>query len=64
MSVTVIGLLAGLILGFSGAVGGFGAFIVTLFLGVVGAVAGRLVEVRGDTRAFLGSAGSRESERR
>lgn len=55
MSVTMIGLLSGLILGFAGAIGGFGAFIVTLFLGVIGLAAGRLVEVRGDVRALFGS---------
>lgn len=54
MSMTIAGLLGGLILGFAGSVGGFGAFVITLFLGVVGLAAGRLVEVRGDTRAFLG----------
>ena len=55
MSATTIGLIAGLILGLAGALGGFGAFIVTLFLGAVGVAAGRLVDVRGDISAFLSS---------
>lgn len=53
MSITMTGLLAGLILGFAGAIGGFGAFVLTLFLGVVGLLAGRLIEVRGDVGAFF-----------
>lgn len=54
MTPSAIGILAGLLLGFAGAVGGFGAFIVTLFLGVVGFVVGRLVEGARGAEVFSG----------
>ncbi|REK86942.1 hypothetical protein DY245_29505 [Streptomyces inhibens] len=44
MSKAVIGLFAGMALGFAGYFGGFGAFLTVLGLGVVGLVAGRLME--------------------
>ncbi|MFF3323569.1 hypothetical protein [Streptomyces sp. NPDC002889] len=44
MSKAVVGLIAGMALGFAGYFGGFGAFLVVLALGVVGLVAGRLME--------------------
>jgi hypothetical protein len=47
MSRATVGLmLAGVILGFAGAVGGFGAFIVSLFLGVAGFCAGWFLDRR------------------
>jgi hypothetical protein len=45
----VIGLIAGMALGFAGYFGGFGAFLLVAALGAVGFVAGRLVD--GDHRA-------------
>ncbi|MEV6650034.1 hypothetical protein [Streptomyces sp. NPDC051219] len=44
MSRGVVGLIAGMALGFAAHFGGFGAFLLVLGLGVVGLVAGRLME--------------------
>lgn len=40
----IVGLAFGTALGFAGAFGGFGAFIVVLVLGAVGFLVGRVVE--------------------
>ncbi|AXG77179.1 MULTISPECIES: hypothetical protein [Streptomyces] len=44
MSMAVVGLLAGMALGFAGYFGGFGAFVLVAALGVVGFVVGRFVD--------------------
>ncbi|MFJ8646905.1 hypothetical protein ACIRNI_12350 [Streptomyces sp. NPDC093546] len=44
MSMAVIGLLAGMALGFAGYFGGFGAFLLVAALGAVGFVVGRFVD--------------------
>lgn len=44
MSMAVVGLVAGMALGFAGYFGGFGAFLLVAALGVVGFVAGRFVD--------------------
>ncbi|WP_328544969.1 hypothetical protein [Streptomyces europaeiscabiei] len=44
MSLAVIGMIAGMALGFAGYFGGFGAFLLVAALGAVGFVAGRLLE--------------------
>ncbi|MFI9047226.1 hypothetical protein [Streptomyces sp. NPDC053427] len=44
MSRAVVGLLAGMALGFAGYFGGFGAFLTVLGLGVVGFVVGLLLD--------------------
>lgn len=44
MSMAVVGLLAGMALGFAGYFGGFGAFLVVAALGAVGFVIGRFLE--------------------
>lgn len=44
MNATHTGLLAGLILGAAGYLGGFGAFVVALLLGALGLVAGRVLD--------------------
>ncbi|MFF4541561.1 hypothetical protein OG410_10840 [Streptomyces sp. NBC_00659] len=44
MSLAVIGMIAGMALGFAGYFGGFGAFLLVAALGAVGFVVGRLVE--------------------
>ncbi|GGT64562.1 hypothetical protein P6B95_03315 [Streptomyces atratus] len=44
MSKAVVGLIAGMALGFAGYFGGFWAFLLVLILGAVGLVAGRLME--------------------
>lgn len=44
MSMAVIGLAAGMALGFAGYFGGFGAFLVVALLGAVGFVAGKFFD--------------------
>ncbi|MFE9999344.1 hypothetical protein [Streptomyces avermitilis] len=44
MSLAVIGMIAGMALGFAGYFGGFGAFLLVAALGVVGLVVGRVIE--------------------
>ncbi|MFC8510585.1 hypothetical protein ACFU3J_23615 [Streptomyces sp. NPDC057411] len=49
MSMAVVGLLAGMGLGFAGYFGGFGAFLLVAALGAIGFVAGRFLD--GDLEA-------------
>jgi hypothetical protein len=51
---TVIGLIAGLALGFAGAFGGWAAFMIVLVLGATGLVTGRVIDGRLDLTAYLG----------
>ncbi|CAL9407835.1 hypothetical protein [Streptomyces sp. enrichment culture] len=44
MSMAVVGMIAGMALGFAGYFGGFGAFLLVAALGAVGFVAGRFLE--------------------
>lgn len=44
MSMAVAGLLAGMVLGFAGYFGGFGAFLLVAALGAVGFVVGRFLD--------------------
>ncbi|MEU9292798.1 hypothetical protein [Streptomyces sp. NPDC048266] len=44
MTMAVVGLLAGMGLGFAGYFGGFGAFVLVAALGLVGFVAGRFID--------------------
>ncbi|MEU9622023.1 MULTISPECIES: hypothetical protein [unclassified Streptomyces] len=44
MSMAVVGMVAGMALGFAGYFGGFGAFLLVAALGAVGFVVGRLLE--------------------
>lgn len=44
MSMAVVGMIAGMALGFAGYFGGFGAFLLVAALGAVGFVVGRLLE--------------------
>ncbi len=44
MSMAVVGMIAGLALGFAGYFGGFGAFLLVAALGAVGFVVGRFLE--------------------
>lgn len=44
MSKAMVGLLAGMALGFAGYFGGFGAFVTVAALGAVGLVVGRLAD--------------------
>ncbi|MEV6755052.1 hypothetical protein [Streptomyces sp. NPDC051214] len=61
MSTALVGLMAGMALGFAGWFGGFGAFLLVAALGAVGFVLGRLVDDGTDLRAFIGG---RDRERR
>ncbi len=54
MNATHTGLLAGLILGAAGYIGGFGAFLVALLIGIIGLVAGRVLDGELDLNAVLG----------
>ncbi|MER5769920.1 hypothetical protein [Streptomyces sp. NPDC001985] len=44
MSMAVVGMVAGMALGFAGYFGGFGAFLLIAALGAVGFVVGRFLE--------------------
>ncbi|MFJ1747001.1 hypothetical protein ACIOJD_12275 [Streptomyces sp. NPDC088116] len=44
MNMAVVGLVAGMALGFAGYFGGFGAFVLVAALGVIGFVAGRFLD--------------------
>jgi ABC-type sulfate transport system permease component len=44
MSMALIGMIAGMALGFAGYFGGFGAFLLVAALGAVGYVVGRFLE--------------------
>ncbi|MFE1262638.1 hypothetical protein ACFW5X_19165 [Streptomyces albogriseolus] len=44
MRMAVVGMIAGMALGFAGYFGGFGAFLLVAALGAVGFVIGRLLE--------------------
>ncbi|MEU2557771.1 hypothetical protein ABZ626_00260 [Streptomyces longispororuber] len=44
MNMAVIGMIAGIALGFAGYFGGFGAFLLVAALGAIGFVAGRFLE--------------------
>jgi hypothetical protein len=54
MNATQTGLLAGLILGAAGGIGGFNAFLVALVLGIVGFVIGRVLDGDLDISGLLG----------
>jgi nitrate/nitrite transporter NarK len=54
MNATQTGLLAGLLLGFAGAFGGLGAFLIVLVLGVIGLIVGRVLDGQLDINAVLG----------
>jgi hypothetical protein len=54
MNATITGLLVGLALGFAGAFGGFTAFIIVLFLGIVGLLVGRLLDGQLDLSSITG----------
>ncbi|MEV4948834.1 hypothetical protein [Streptomyces sp. NPDC053755] len=44
MSMTLIGLVAGMALGFAGYFGGFGAFVLVAALGAIGFIGGRFLD--------------------
>lgn len=57
---TVIGLMAGLALGFAGAFGGWEAFVIVLVLGAVGLVTGLVIDGQLDLTALLGARRDRD----
>ncbi|UQA96180.1 hypothetical protein [Streptomyces halobius] len=65
MSMAVVGLVAGMALGFAGYFGGFGAFVVVAVLGAIGFVAGKFLD--GDLEPgdfFHSRTGDRDDRRR
>jgi nitrate/nitrite transporter NarK len=54
MNATHTGLLAGLILGVAGSIGGFGAFLITLVVGIVGMLVGMALDGRLDVTSLIG----------
>jgi nitrate/nitrite transporter NarK len=61
VNATLVGLAAGIALGFAGAFGGFGAFVLVLVLGCIGLAVGRVVDGQVDLAALLSTrVGERE----
>jgi hypothetical protein len=56
---TTLGLVVGLAVGFAGAFGGFGAFLVVLVCGALGLVAGRALDGELDLREIADVVGGR-----
>ena len=54
MHPSLVGLLVGIALGFAGAFGGLDALLIVAILGLVGFVAGRVVEGQIDLTPYLG----------
>lgn len=54
MNATRTGLLAGLILGLAGVTAGFGGFLVTLVVGIIGLVVGMVLDGTVDVGGLLG----------
>jgi hypothetical protein len=54
MNATRTGLLAGLILGVAGSIGGFGAFLITFVVGIVGLLIGMALDGRLDVTSLMG----------
>jgi hypothetical protein len=59
MSMAVIGMIAGMALGFAGYFGGFGAFLLVAALGAVGFLIGRFLEGDLDAGDLFRSRGGR-----
>lgn len=55
MNATLLGLIAGLALGFAGAFGGFGAFLIVALFGTLGLLLGRYLDGKLDLSALTGS---------
>lgn len=54
MNSTTLGLLTGLALGFAGAFGGFGAFLIVLVLAALGLLVGRVLDGKLDMSQLTG----------
>ncbi|MDQ3762334.1 MAG: hypothetical protein M3460_11790 [Actinomycetota bacterium] len=57
MNATSIGLLTGLILGLAGVIGGFSGFLLTLVLGAIGLLVGRVLDGELDLGQVLSGKG-------
>ena len=55
MNSTTLGLLTGLALGFAGAFGGFGAFLIVLVLAALGLFVGRVLDGKLDLSQLTGT---------
>ncbi|MGJ5750607.1 hypothetical protein FB563_5089 [Streptomyces puniciscabiei] len=64
MSMAMVGMIAGMALGFAGYFGGFGAFLLVAALGAVGFVVGRLAEGDLEPGDFFRIRGDRRERRR
>lgn len=64
MNMALVGLLAGMALGFAGYFGGFGAFVLVAALGAVGFVVGRFFDGDLDAREFFRTRERDERRRR
>ncbi|MFI7100197.1 hypothetical protein ACIBK8_12650 [Streptomyces sp. NPDC050161] len=64
MSMAVVGLLAGMALGFAGYFGGFGAFVLVAALGAIGFVAGRFLDGGLEAGDFFRTRSDGRDERR
>lgn len=54
MNATTLGLITGLALGFAGAFGGFGAFLIVLVLAALGLLVGRVLDGKLDVSQLTG----------
>ena len=54
MNSTTLGLMTGLALGFAGAFGGFGAFLIVLVLAALGLLIGRVLDGKLDVSQLTG----------
>ncbi|MFD9093826.1 hypothetical protein [Streptomyces collinus] len=64
MRMAVVGMIAGMALGFAGWFGGFGAFLLVAALGAVGLVAGRFLEGDLELGDFFRTRDDRRDRRR
>ncbi|MFG2355588.1 hypothetical protein [Streptomyces sp. NPDC048521] len=64
MNMAMIGMVAGMALGFAGYFGGFGAFLLVAALGAVGFVVGRLLEGDWELDDFFRTRGDRRGRQR
>ncbi|MFC9277699.1 hypothetical protein [Streptomyces collinus] len=64
MNMAVVGMIAGMALGFAGWFGGFGAFLLVAALGAVGFVAGRFLEGDLELGDFFRTRDDRRDRRR
>ncbi|MFD8719649.1 hypothetical protein ACFV2H_16955 [Streptomyces sp. NPDC059629] len=64
MGLAVVGMIAGMALGFAGYFGGFGAFLLVAALGAIGFVVGRFAEGDLELGEFFRSRDNRRDRRR